>query len=92
MADLIPLIRFVAMDAKAILFGVNGNCAQPQFGASPEDAHGDLAAISGHEFSERRQEFDLRGGFCFRRRHEIQIEVIKCRTSSRQVEQEFLLR
>ena len=52
LADEIGLVRLEAMDAEAVLLGVNGDGAQAQFGAGAENADGDFAAVGRHQFLE----------------------------------------
>ncbi len=50
--DLVRLIGFKAVDAEAILRGVNGHGAQPEVSGRTEDADGDLGAIGRQKLGE----------------------------------------
>jgi hypothetical protein len=50
--DLVRLIGLKAVDAEAILRGVNGHGAQPQVSGRTEDADGDLRAIGRQKLGE----------------------------------------
>ncbi len=52
-ADLIRLVRFEAVQAKAVFLGVDAHRAKAQLGGRAEDADSDLAAIGREQFLNR---------------------------------------
>ncbi len=43
----VSFVGFEAMNAKTILFGVDGNCTEVQFGCAAKNTHSYFATISG---------------------------------------------
>ena len=53
LADEVSFVGLEAMETKAILLGIDGHGAEPEFGARAENADRDFAAVGSEEFFER---------------------------------------